>query len=126
MKKGSEEKKKFSKILPNNQHMPYQTSSTRVDCERKINYDWPNGRLNINLLNYYGNKDTANFFDKIFSYSYLPFIKTPTRTTSHSKTLIDNIFYSKPMSNITTGNISSVIPHMIQFLIQPSSTNAKR
>ena len=126
MKKGSEEKKKFSKILPNNQHMPYQTSSTRVDYERKINYDWPNGRLNINLLNYYGNKDTANFFDKIFSYSYLPFIKTPTRTTSHSKTLIDNIFYSKPMSNITTGNISSVIPHMIQFLIQPSSTNAKR
>ena len=62
----------------------------------------------------------------MFSYSYLPFINTPTRVTGHSKTLIDNIFYNKPMLNITAGNISSVISdHMIQFLIEPSSTNAK-
>ena len=29
------------------------------------------------------------------------------------------------MLNITTGNISSVIPDLIQFLIEPFSTNAK-
>ena len=83
------------------------------------------GGFNINLLNY-DNKNTANFLDTMFSYSYLPFINTPTRVTGHSKTLIDNIFYNKPMLNITAGNISSVISdHLIQFLIEPSSSNAK-
>ena len=62
----------------------------------------------------------------MFSYSYLPFINTPTRVTGHSKTLIDNIFYNKPMLNITAGNISSAISdHLIQFLIGPSSSNSK-
>ena len=83
------------------------------------------GDFNINLLNY-DDKNTANFLDTMFSYSYLPFISTPTRVTGHSKTLIDNIFYNKPMLNVTAGNISSVISdHLIQFLIEPSSTNAK-
>ena len=83
------------------------------------------GDFNINLLNY-DDKNTANFLDTMFSYSYLRFINTPTRVTGHSKTLIDNIFYNKPMLNITAGNISSVISdHLIQFLIELSSTNAK-
>ena len=43
------------------------------------------GDFNINLLNY-KNKNTANFLDTVFSYSYLPFINTPTRVTGHSKT----------------------------------------
>ena len=83
------------------------------------------GDFNINLLNY-GGKITANFLDTMFSYSYLPFINTPTRVTGHSKTLIDNIFYNKPILNITAGNINSVISdHLIQFFTEPSSSNAK-
>ena len=83
------------------------------------------GGFNINLLNY-DNKNTANFLDTMFSYSYLPFISTPTRVTGHSETLIDNNCCNKPMLNITAGNISSVISdHLIQFLIEPSSSNAK-
>ena len=83
------------------------------------------GDFNINLLNY-DDKNTANFLDSMFSYSYLPFINTPTRVTGHSKILIDNIFYNKPMLNITAGNISSIISdHLIQFLTEPSATNAK-
>ena len=83
------------------------------------------GDFNINLLNY-DDKNTANFLDTMFSYSYLPFINTLTRVTGHSKTLIDNIFYNKSMLNITAGNISSAISdHLIQFLIEPSSSNAK-
>ena len=83
------------------------------------------GDFIINLLTY-DDKNTANFLNTMFSYSYLTFINTPTRVTGHSKTLIDNIFYNKPMLNITAGNISSVISdHLIQFLIEPSSSNAK-
>ena len=81
--------------------------------------------FNINLLKY-DDKNTANFLDTMFSYSYLPFINTPTRVEDHPKTLIDNIFYNKPMQNITAGSISFVISnHLIQFLIEQSSTNAK-
>ena len=43
----------------------------------------------------------------------------------HSKTLTDNIFYSKPMLNKTAGKISSIISnHLIQFLTELSATNA--
>ena len=76
------------------------------------------GEFNINLFNY-DEKNTVNFLDTMFSYSYLPFINTPTRVTDHSKTLIDDIFYNKPMLNITAGNISSIIlDHLIQVLIE--------
>ena len=62
----------------------------------------------------------------MFSCSDLHFIDTPTRVTGHSKILIDNIFYNKTMLNVTVRNISSIISdHLIQFLIEPSTTNAK-
>ena len=73
------------------------------------------GDFNIDLLNY-NDKNTAQFLETVFSYSYLPFIDTSTRVTAHSKTLIDNIFYNKTMVNITAGNVSFVISdHLIQF-----------
>ena len=83
------------------------------------------GDFNINLLND-DNKNTSNFLDAMSSYSYLAFINTPTRVTGHPETLIDNIFYNKPIVNITAGNISSVIQdHLIQFLIEVSVSNTK-
>ena len=57
------------------------------------------GDFNINLLNY-NNKDTAHFLDTI--YSSLPFTNTSTRVPGHLKTLIDNIFYNKPMLYMET------------------------
>ena len=84
------------------------------------------GDFNSNLYNY-DDKNTANFLDTVFSYSYLSFINTLTRVTGHSKTLIGNILYNKTMLNITARSISFVISdHPIQFLIEPSSSNAKR
>ena len=62
----------------------------------------------------------------MFSCSDLHFIDTSTRVTGHSKTLIDNIFYNKTMLNVTARNVSSIISdHLIQFLIEPFTTNAK-
>ena len=42
------------------------------------------GDFNINFLNC-DDKNTANFLDTMFLYSYLPFVDTPTRVTGHSK-----------------------------------------
>ena len=64
------------------------------------------GNFNINLLYYNNNKDTTTFLDRIFSNSFLPFITMPTRVANTSETLIDNIFYKKPLNNDMTGNLT--------------------
>ena len=81
------------------------------------------GDFNINLLSY-NDKNNVTFLDVMLSYSCLAFINTPTRVAGHSKPLLDSIFYNKTMLN--SGTISYFISdHVIQFLIQPSSSNAK-
>ena len=78
------------------------------------------GDFNINLITYNDDKNTGNFLDTMFSQSFLPYITTPTRITRNTKTLIDNIYYNKPLNNIISGNLSSIISdHLIQFLIEP-------
>ena len=66
------------------------------------------GDLNINLLNY-NDKDTT-FLDTMFSNSFSPFITLPTRVRNTSETLIDSIFYKKPLNyDMIAGNLCSVI-----------------
>ena len=48
--------------------------------------------FNINLLNYNVHNPTNGFLDSLSSNSFLPYILQPTRITSHSKTLTDNLF----------------------------------
>ena len=68
------------------------------------------GDFNINLINYNYDKNTGYFLDTRFSQSFLPYITTPTRITNkNTKTLIDNIYYSKPLNNIIFGNLSDII-----------------
>ena len=75
------------------------------------------GDFNINLITYNDDKNTGN---TMFSQSFLPYITTPTRITRNTKTLIDNIYYNKPLNNIISGNLSSITSdHLIQFLIEP-------
>ena len=50
------------------------------------------GDFNINLLNYNEHQPTNEFLDSLISNSIISYILLPTRLTSHSKTLIDNIF----------------------------------
>ena len=50
------------------------------------------GDFNINLLNYNEHQPTNEFLDSLASNSIIPYTLQPTRITSHSKTLIDNIF----------------------------------
>ena len=48
----------------------------------------------------------------------LPYTSTPSRVTTHSRTLIDNIFSDNIEDGLISGNIISTIPdHYAQFLL---------
>ena len=50
------------------------------------------GDFNIDLLKTETDDDISNFYNILTSNLFMPHITLPTRITSHSKTLIDNIF----------------------------------
>ena len=61
------------------------------------------GDYNLDLLSYSIHNPTAGFIDMIYSNSYLPLINKPTRVTSQSMTLIDNIYTNCIHNNIERG-----------------------
>ena len=50
------------------------------------------GDYNINILNFATLSATADFVDSMYSYGFFPLINRPTRITTSSATIIDNIF----------------------------------
>ena len=84
------------------------------------------GDFKVNSINCNDDKTISNFFDTMLSHSFLRFITTPTRITRNTKILIGNIFYNKPLNDIISGKLSSIISdHLIQFLIQASKFTEK-
>ena len=84
------------------------------------------GDFNISLINYNDDKNTGNFLDTMFSQSFLSHVTTPTRVTTNRKTLIDNICYNRPLNNIISSNLSSIISdYLIQFLIEEAELFAR-
>ena len=76
------------------------------------------GDFNIDLMHYDSDNNTCNFLDTIMSNSLLPLILRPTRITTHSKTLIDNIFTNIVENEVISGNITcSISDHLSQFAI---------
>ena len=74
------------------------------------------GDFNIDLLKYDSENSSSDFYDLISSYGYRPLIMQPTRVTSHSATLIDNIFINDLETQSIGGNITaSVSDHFPQF-----------
>ena len=67
------------------------------------------GDFNINLLKYIEHNQTNEFLDALASNSFIPLILQPTRITSHSNTLIDNIFSNVIEPDITSGNLTATI-----------------
>ena len=79
------------------------------------------GDFNINWLNYNEHQPTNEFLDSLASNSIIPCIFQPTWITSHSKTLIDNIFSNVLSFEAISGNITATIPdHLPQFLFAPN------
>ena len=109
------------KDFTNNHMMPLLDKLSKENKDIMIMDDF-----NVNLINCNDDKNISNFLDTMLSHSFLPFITTPTRITRNTKTLIDNIFYNKPLNDIMSGNLSSIISdHLIQFLIEPSKFTKK-
>ena len=81
------------------------------------------GDFNIDLLKCDSNKNVSDFLDIIYSTNLVPNITSPTRLTSRSQTLIDNIFSSIINDDCIAGNlISPISDHHAQFLIIPNYT----
>ena len=77
----------------------------KMKCENKILYLL--GDYNINLLNFDKHVPTQEFLDLLFTYSVAPSITKPTRVTSHSATLIDNIFTNN--TSDSTQNFAGIL-----------------
>ena len=71
--------------------------------ERKLIYIL--GDFNINLLNNETHQLTAEFLEVMYSYTLYPLINKPTRVTTNTATLIDNIFHNNLFSNETLNGI---------------------
>ena len=67
------------------------------------------GDFNIDLMHYNEHKPTNEILDSLASNPYLPHIIQPSRHTSHSRTLIDNIFSNAISKDIISGNITATI-----------------
>ena len=79
------------------------------------------GDFNKNLLNYNDHQQKNDFLDSLASNSFIPYILHATRITSHSKTLIDNIFSNFISPEIISGNITATISEYLpQFSFAPN------
>ena len=79
------------------------------------------GDFNVNLLNYNEHNETNEFLDSLSSNSFIPLVLLPTRITSNSNTLIDNIFSNVIDPDIISGNLTATISdYLPQFAIIPN------
>ena len=65
------------------------------------------GDFNVNLLNEHN--ETNEFLVSLASNSFIPLVLQPTRITSHSNTLIDNIFSNAIDPDLISGNLTATI-----------------
>lgn len=92
---------------------------------------WLTGDFNIDLLNM-EHAHTSEFINSLFSSSCFPLISKPTRVTSHSATLIDNIFTNSLGHNIRSGIlVSDISDHfgifaLSNFIVSPAPNHSSR
>jgi len=80
------------------------------------------GDYNIDLLKLNKDTFTNNYFNQLTNMNFMPLITIPTRITTQSKTLIDNILFNQFAQNIKSGNLNvSISDHSPQFAIIPLS-----
>ena len=76
------------------------------------------GDFNVNLLNYNEHNQTNKLLDSLASNLLIPLILQPTRITSHSNTLTDNIFSNGSDTETISGNLTVSICSSSQYVWQ--------
>ena len=89
----------------------------KLDKENKSKYFL--GDFNVDLLKIDDDSNSSTYFDTLTSHFFVPHIIHPTRITSTSKTIIDNIFSNAPhYQEGISGNLTTRLSdHLAQFLI---------
>ena len=75
---------------------------SKISQENKMCYIM--GDFNLDLMNHQSSSQTGEFLDSIYSNMFHPLISRPTRITSYTATLIDNIFTDN-FHNLTTSGL---------------------
>ena len=94
--------------------------------ENKLNLI--SGDFNINLLNVEVSNQCQEFVDSIYNHSCIPLITKPTRVTSTTATLLDNIFCNilpHPSSGILVTDISDHFPIFTFFPLTQNLNHRK-
>ena len=85
------------------------------------------GDFNIDLLQYDTQESSRNFYDTLSSFSYRPLILQPSRVTSRSATLIDNIMINNLETKSIGGNLTiSISDHFPQFCLIDTFTKSHK
>ena len=76
------------------------------------------GDTNIDILKYSSHVHTKDFLDMMYSYGVFPQINKPTRVTSYSSTIIDNIFTNVLSTNSKSGiQCNDISDHLPIFYV---------
>ena len=79
------------------------------------------GDFNVNFLNYIEHNQINEFEDSLVSTSFILLLLQPTKITSHSNSLLDNIFSNVIDPDLISGNLTATIYNQLpQFAIIPN------
>jgi hypothetical protein len=106
----------FNKIFFN-EFIEKLSSENKISCL--------SGDFNIDLLKIETDDSINDFYNSLISNLFVPYITLPTRITSHSQTLIDNIYSNDPnfAEGVSDNFTFSISDHLAQFLIMPRKDN---
>ena len=91
--------------------------NTLLDKLSKENKQVFLGDFSINVPNYNDSQSINELLDSLASNSFITYILQPAELTSHSETLIDNIFCNTILHEVISGHITVTISdHLPQFL----------
>ena len=95
----------------------------KISRENKICFI--TGDFNLNLINFQHHQNTGEFLDGLHSNMFFPMIARPTRITSHTARLLDNIFGNKFFDHSRSGLlITDISDHLPIFSIHSSNDSS--
>ncbi|EDO36449.1 predicted protein [Nematostella vectensis] len=116
---------------PDNNYNQFEQSLNNIlqqlDKEKKPCYLM--GDFNLDLLKHEKSEFPTRFFNQLSSSDFVPLITKPTRLTSHTATLIDNMFCNRPnfsqIADILFNDLSDHLP-IFHICTNDENTNPRK